>query len=157
MGLVHGHLCPFGVRFLLHKSGALNNSESGSSSFRKAPNFRDVPGQAAMWKQVLSWAGKQDFYKVLGLWSCREEPSSFSGTSAGSRAASCLPSWDLFPLLVTEGSWTQAQPKHSCGGEAAQLCLRRRRKILIKHSNLDLQPTNTWEMQPTPVWGHLLE
>lgn len=96
-----------------------------------------------MWKQVLSWAGRLDFYKGLGLWSCREGPSSSSGTSAGSRAASCLPSWDLFPLLVTEGSWTQAQPKHSCESEAAQLCLRRRRKILIKHNNLDLQPANT--------------
>lgn len=62
-----------------------------------------------------------------------------------------------FSSAGDRGSQTRAQPERSCEGEAAQLCLRRRRKILIKHSSLDLQPTNTWEMQPTPVWGHLLE
>lgn len=60
VGLLHGHLWhrPFSVRFLLHKSGALNNSASGSSSYRKAPHVTSVPGQAATWEQVLSQAGR---------------------------------------------------------------------------------------------------
>lgn len=94
---------------------------------------------------MLSWTGRQDFCKAVGLWNFWEGLGSSSSTSAGSEAASCLsclPSWDLIPLLVTEGSWTQAQPKCSSEGEAAQLS-QRRRKILIKHSNLDLQPINT--------------
>lgn len=43
--------------------------------------------------------------------------------SASGRAASCLPSWDLFPLLVTEGSQRWAQPERLWEGEAARLSL----------------------------------
>ena len=63
------------------------------------------------------------FRRFYGLWGCREGPGFSSGTSAGGGAASCLPSWDLFPLPVTEGLWTRAQPGRLCKGEAAHLSL----------------------------------
>lgn len=77
-----------------------------------------------MSKQVLSLGAEiRIFIRFYGLWGCREGPGFSSGTSAGSGAASCLPSWDLFPPPVTEGSQTRAQPERSCEGEAAQLSL----------------------------------
>lgn len=77
-----------------------------------------------MSKQVLSPGGEiRIFVRFHGLWGCREGPGFSSGMSASGGAASCLPSWDHVPPLVTEGSNTQAQPESSCGDKAAHLSL----------------------------------
>lgn len=111
-----------GVGFLLRKSGALDNPASGSSSCRKPPRFGGVPGTSGR-VEAGAFPGRGDkiFIRFYGLWGCREGRGFSSGTSAGGGAASCLPSGDLFPPLVTEGSQTWAQTEGE--GEAAQLSL----------------------------------